>query len=50
VSLSETTFGLVNEYSYAAQFNIDLVTLLIKAALSFQTVSDSTQLFAGLHH
>jgi hypothetical protein len=36
-----TIFGLVNVILYAAQFNIDLIPLLLKA------VSDSTQPFAG---
>ena len=43
---SVTFFGLVNVILHAAQFNIDLIPLLLKAALSSKTVSDSTQSLA----
>ncbi len=33
--------------TYAAQFNIDLIPLLLKAAPSLKTVSDSTQPLSG---
>ena len=40
-------FWIGKRILYAAQFNIDLIPLLLKAALSLQTASDSTQPFAG---